>query len=145
MRDEFKKWVTVSTRFRDLDPMNHVNSTVYFVFFEMARIEYFKDIGIMRMHSKGKSGIPVVTQTGNYRQQIFHPSTLDIGIRCTELGEKTVHLTYEIYLYDTDTLVADGGTISAHVDLTVPEAIPLPDELRQAFQDFEGIGSLIDP
>lgn len=145
MRDEFKKWVTVPTRFRDLDPMNHINSTVYFVFFEMARIEYFEGIGLARMRSTGKSGIPVVTQTCNYRQQIFHPSTLDVGIRCTKLGEKTVHLAYEIYLHDTDTLVADGSTISAYVDLTIPEAIPLPDELRQAFQDFEGIGSVIDP
>ncbi|MDK1022589.1 MAG: thioesterase family protein [Candidatus Hydrogenedentes bacterium] len=145
MRDEFKKWVSVPTRFRDLDPMNHVNSTIYFVYFEMARIEYFKDIGIAQMRDTGKSGIPVVSQTCNYRQQIFHPSTLDIGVRCAELGESTVHLAYEIYLHDTDTLVADGVTISTCVDLTVPKAIPLPGELRQAFQDFEGIGPTIGP
>lgn len=145
MRDEFKKWVSVPTRFRDLDPMNHVNSTIYFVYFEMARIEYFKDIGIAQMRDTGKSGIPVVSQTCNYRRQIFHPSTLDIGVRCAELGETTVHLAYEIYLHDTDTLVADGVTISTCVDLTVPKAIPLPGEVRQAFQDFEGIGSSIGP
>lgn len=145
MRGEFKKWISVPTRFRDLDPMNHVNSTIYFVYFEMARIEYFKDIGIAQMRDTGKSGIPVVSQTCNYRQQIFHPSTLDIGVRCAELGESTVHLAYEIYLHDTDTLVADGVTISTCVDLTVPKAIPLPGELRQAFQDFEGIGPTIGP
>ena len=139
MRDQFKKWLSVPTRFRDLDPMNHVNSSIYFVYFEMVRTEYFKDMDIARLREKGKSGIPVVSQTCNYRQQVFHPSTLDVGIRCTELREKTVHLAYEIYLENTDTLVADGLSISAWVDLTIPKAVPLPDEIRRAIDTFEGI------
>jgi len=139
MRDEFKKWLSLPTRFRDLDPMNHVNSSIHFVYFEMARTEYFKDTGIVQFRAAGKTGIPVVSQTCNYRRQVFHPSTLDVGVRCTELREKTVHLAYEIYLEDTDTLVADGASISAWVDLTIPKAIPLPDELRNAIKNFEGI------
>ncbi len=139
MRDQFKKWLSVPTRFRDLDPMNHVNSSIYFVYFETARTKYFKDTGIANLREDGKSGIPVVSQTCDYRQQVFHPSTLDVGIRCTEIREKTVHLTYEIYLEDTDTLVAHGVSVSAWVDLTVPRAIPVPDEVRRAINDFEGI------
>ncbi len=139
MRDEFKKWLSVPTRFRDLDPMNHVNSSIYFVYFETARTEYFKDTCIAHLREDGKSGIPVVSQTCNYRQQVFHPTTLDVGIRCAELREKTVHLAYEIYLENTDTLVADGASISAWVDLTIPKAVPLPDEIRSAIGDFEGI------
>ena len=139
MRDEFKKWLSVPTRFRDLDPMNHVNSSIYFVYFEMARTEYFKESGIIRLRDAGKSGIPVVSQTCNYRRQVFHPSTLDVGIRCMELREKTVHLAYEIYLEDTDTLLADGQSMSAWVDLTIPKAIHLPDEIRSAINDLEGI------
>ncbi len=139
MRDEFKKWLSVPTRFRDLDPMNHVNSSIYFVYFEMVRTEYFKDTGIASLRENDKSGIPVVSQTCNYRQQVFHPSTLDVGIRCTELREKTVHLAYEVYLEDTETLVADGVSVSAWVDLTVPKAIPLPDQIRRAINDFEAI------
>lgn len=137
MRDDFKNWVTVPTRFRDLDPMNHVTSTVYFVYFEMARLDYFHKSGIAGMRQTGTRGIPVVSQTCNYKKQVFHPSTLDIGIRCTEIREKTVHFGYEIYLQGTDTLVADGQSVSAWVDLTIPKSIPLPDELRQTLEAFE--------
>ena len=119
--------------------MKHVNSSVYFVYFEMARIAYFNDSGLGKFRDTTARGIPVVSQTCNYRQQVFHPSTLDVGIRCNELGEKTVHLAYEIYLEGTDTLVADGSTTSAWVDLSVPKAIPLPDELRDSIEAFEGV------
>ncbi len=38
-----------------------------------------------------------------------------------------------------------NSTISTRVDLTVPKAIPIPDEPRQAIQDIEGTGASIDP
>ena len=139
MRDDMTRWVTIPTRFRDLDPMNHVNSSVYLVYFEMARTEFFKETGIIQLRAAGKTGIPVVSQTCNYRQQVFHPSTLNVGLRCAELREKTVHLDYEIYLKGTDTLVADGGSVSVWVDLTIPKAIPLPDEIRSAIQKLGGL------
>lgn len=138
MRSDFKKWVSVPTRFRDLDPMNHVNSTVYFMYFEVARLDYFGSIGITDLREPGKRGIPLVSQTCNYRQQVFHPSTLEVGVRCSEIREKTVLLDYEIYLEGSDTLVTDGKSVSAWVDLTVPKAIPLPGALRDALTGFEG-------
>src|SRR5947209_14758553 len=35
-----KVWYPVQIRFRDLDPLSHVNNTVYFIFFEDARSYY---------------------------------------------------------------------------------------------------------
>ncbi len=137
MRDDMTEWLTVPTRFRDLDPNDHVNNTVYFIYMEMARMNYFKKSGVLNLRDSSDRGIPVVSQTCNYRAQVFHPSTLNVGIRCEELREKTVHLAYEIYLEDTDRLVADGLSISAWVDLSIPKAIPLPDELRRAISDFD--------
>lgn len=37
-------WYPVQIRFRDLDPLAHVNNTVYFVYFEEARSYYFKHL-----------------------------------------------------------------------------------------------------
>ena len=138
MRNEFTSWISIPTRFRDLDPMKHVNSTIYFMFLENARIDYFTNLSIDRWRNPGKFGIPLVSQTCNYRQQLFHPSTVDVGVRCTELREKTVHLSYEIYLQDTETLMADGVSVSAWVDLTVSKAVAMPKDLRLAIESLEG-------
>jgi acyl-CoA thioester hydrolase len=136
-RDQFKHWNTIPTRFRDLDPMGHVNSSVYFTYFEVGRTDFFEQSGVSARRVKGKWGIPVVSQTCNYRQQVFHPSTLDLGVRCAELREKTVHLEYALFLAGTDTLVANGQSISVWVDLEIPKSVPLPDELRRALSSFD--------
>ena len=41
MSEDFPCWYPVQIRFRDLDPLAHVNNTVYFTYFEEARSYYF--------------------------------------------------------------------------------------------------------
>src|SRR5436305_574875 len=44
MSDTFPSWYQVQIRFRDLDPLAHVNNTVYFTYFEEARSYYFDQL-----------------------------------------------------------------------------------------------------
>ena len=44
MSDDFPCWYPVQIRFRDLDPLAHVNNTVYFTYFEEARSYYFNQL-----------------------------------------------------------------------------------------------------
>src|SRR5579864_7746971 len=44
MSDYFPCWFAVQIRFRDLDPLAHVNNTVYFTYFEEARSHYFDQL-----------------------------------------------------------------------------------------------------
>jgi len=129
--------VAVPTRFRDLDPMGHVNSGVYFAYMEMARTTYFAESGVSDLRVPGVFGIPVVSQTCNYRRQVFHPATVEVGVRCVERKEKTVALDYGLFLADGGPPVADGRSVSAWVDLRVPKAIPLPAELIAAIAAYE--------
>ena len=44
---EFEFSVPVSVRFSETDMYGHLNNTVTFAYFEYARIEYLKHIGLM--------------------------------------------------------------------------------------------------
>src|SRR5207244_2894474 len=44
MSENFPCWYPVQIRFRDLDPLAHVNNTVYFTYFEEARSYYFNQL-----------------------------------------------------------------------------------------------------
>ena len=46
MSDAFPFWYPVQIRFRDLDPLAHVNNTIYFTYFEEARSYYFDHLVI---------------------------------------------------------------------------------------------------
>lgn len=139
MRSDFNFWQTISTRWNDMDPMNHVNSATYFIYFEMVRMAYFEMLGLSKLKVQGKRGPAVISQTCNYRQQVFHPSTIDAGIRSTEVNTKTFIVEYEFYLTGTDTLVCDGKTIMAWVDYENPKAIPVPEVLREAILAYEKV------
>ncbi len=39
-----KVWYPLQIRFRDLDPLAHVNNSVYFIYFEEARSHYFDQL-----------------------------------------------------------------------------------------------------
>lgn len=118
--------------------MRHVNSAVYFTYFEIARMQYFTAIGLEEFKVQGKIGPAVVKQTCNYRQQVFHPAEIEAAIRTTKLGEKSFTVEYVFYLADSDTLVADGETVMVWVDYEIPKSIPIPEELRRNIEAVEG-------
>jgi acyl-CoA thioester hydrolase len=44
MSEEYRCWYPLQIRFRDLDPLAHVNNSVYFIYFEEARSHYFSQL-----------------------------------------------------------------------------------------------------
>ncbi|HLZ63691.1 MAG TPA: thioesterase family protein [Ktedonosporobacter sp.] len=44
MSESYRCWYPLQIRFRDLDPLAHVNNTVYFTYFEEARSHYFNQL-----------------------------------------------------------------------------------------------------
>jgi acyl-CoA thioester hydrolase len=138
MKSEIKHWVKIETRFRDMDAMNHVNSSVYLTYFEMARIDYFDTIGLTDIKIPAVLGPAVMTQTCNYRNQVHHPAVLDAGVRCVRIGNTSFSLEYEFYLEGTDVVACDGSTTLAWVDYGIGKAIGFPDVLRDAIGELEG-------
>lgn len=120
-----------------MDAMGHVNSAVYFTYFEIVRMWYFGHIGLQHLKVEGKVGPAVVSQACNYREQVFHPAVLDAGIRSTKIGAKSFTVDYEFYLEDSDRLVCDGHTVMVWVDYEAARAIPIPDALREGILQFD--------
>lgn len=89
MRSDYQFWQRIKTRSNDIDSMGHVNSVVYFAYFENIRIEYFRELGLHRLKVNGKFGPAVISQTCNYKEQLFHPSAIEIGCRTVSIGDRS--------------------------------------------------------
>lgn len=138
MISDFTYVTKIPTRFADMDIMNHVNNVTFFVYFEIVRLEYFDQIQLLEFKKMGIEGPAVVSQTCNYRGQVFHPSTLIAGARCSRMGTKSITIEYELYVEGADTLAADGATVISWVDYKNATSAPLPDALRARVLDYEG-------
>ena len=137
MKDEFPKWVTFPTRWIDQDSVGHVNSATFFTYFEIARMAYFKAVDLPKLKVPGKWGPVVVSQTCNYRKQIFHPSEITIGVGCAELGERSCRIEYALFANGEETPSADGCTVMTWLNFVENEAVAFPEVLREAIRRVE--------
>ena len=88
--------VPVSVRFSETDMYGHLNNTVSFVYFEYARIEYFKHIGLMNdwLEPNGDK-IPVVADLQcDFLKQVFFDEKLEIYVKAESVGKVSVDIHY---------------------------------------------------
>jgi len=62
-----------------------------------------------------------------------------VGARVNRIGAKSLHFEHVIVYKGTEDIVADGVSVGAWVDYAEGKSIPIPDGLRQAIRDFDGL------
>ncbi|MGI2326410.1 acyl-CoA thioesterase [Planococcus sp. YIM B11945] len=98
--DEWKKGfsfsVPVHVRFSETDMFGHVNNTVPITYFEFARIEYMKELGLMQHWLMGDNGcIPVVADIQvDYTQQVYFDELLDVHVKVDSVGRSSIDVHY---------------------------------------------------
>ncbi|RKL65976.1 hypothetical protein CR203_18070 [Salipaludibacillus neizhouensis] len=112
-KDEFQLFFPVSVRFSETDAFGHLNNTVSFVYFETARIEFFKETGLMqRWMSRTGENIPVTADLQcDYRKQIFFDEKLNIGVKVAKVGSSSLDLHYVILNENKEVCMTGRGSI----------------------------------
>ncbi len=131
MREEFQFWHTVIVRWGDMDAQAHVNNARYFTFFESARIAFFDSVDLRLHNHDSNEGPALVTTTANFRKQVHYPATLEIGVRLTRIGNRSISLAMAAFSEGTNDIVADATSVNAWVDYDKNQSADLPDWLRE--------------
>ncbi|MGK0389851.1 MAG: acyl-CoA thioester hydrolase [Maribacter sp.] len=136
-----EEWTVVSditVRWGDMDAFDHVNNTVYFRYFETARIDYFLKVKWGWIEQKESDGIgPILANTScQFIQPVRHPHQLKIGVRGKKLGNSSLIQEYEVHS-DTLGLVAKGESVVVCYDFINNSKVNFPADLRQRILDVE--------
>lgn len=132
MREDFTYWYAMDVRWGDMDAQGHVNNAKYFTFFESARIAFFDSVDV-RIHGAERNEGPVlVTTTANFRRQVRYPARLEIGVRLTRVGNRSIALEMEAFQGGSADVVAQATSVNAWVDYNRDVSTDLPDSLRAA-------------
>lgn len=88
----------ITVRFSETDAFGHMNNCVSFVYFEQARINFFKKIGLAEeWFSKGGETIPVTADLQcDYMKQVFFDDSLQVYVKAETTGKTSVDLHYMI-------------------------------------------------
>jgi len=125
----------VEVRFRDCDPMGHVNHAVYFSYLEVARFAYWRKL--METRPGPDASIIMAHAECDYRASAETGDVLDVRMGLAGMGRSSLTYDYEIVDRTKKLVVATARVILVAYDYTAGKPIPIPDEMRERLEIFE--------
>lgn len=137
MLEEFPVIVEVPVSWGDMDAFQHVNNTIYFRFFECARIAYFESIGFDKMISDSGVG-PILGSTNcRFRLPLTYPDTVQIGAKVDQVNTDNFTMKYIVVSKKHEKIAAEGEGYLVSYDYVKGEKTALPDKIKQRISELE--------
>lgn len=124
----------VPVRYRDIDDMGHVNNAVYVTYLEEARTDYFRAVLGERVREVDSV---VANHTLDYRRSITLEDDVTVAVGIDDLGETSLTLSQEVRA--DGEVAATAETTLVVLDSETREPMPIPEDVREAFVEFEGL------
>lgn len=136
--DDFPLVLSLPVQWGDQDAFGHVNNTVYFRWYESARIAYSDKIGLTTMKETTNIGPILASIKCDYRLQIKYPDTVSIGASIRRLGRSSITMVHKLFSQQSQAIAAEGESTIVLFDYNTQRSQAIPDELRQVISKFEG-------
>jgi acyl-CoA thioester hydrolase len=104
--------VEIPVAWGEMDAFRHVNNTVYFRYFETARIALFEQVGFAPSEESGGVG-PILAATDcRFRVPLTYPDTVTTAAWVGDIGEDRFVMKYAVFSHRHEAVAAEGaGTI----------------------------------
>jgi acyl-CoA thioester hydrolase len=130
----FRVSCPVEVRFRDCDPMGHVNNAVYLTYLELARFAYWKAAGVGRL--EGDLSYIMARVEIDFRAPATTGEILAVGVAVTGFGRSSFTMAYEI-TNAAGTVVATASSVQVAYDYAAGAPVAVPGKLRERVAAFE--------
>lgn len=123
--DNFFKRTTIHVRFRDLDPLNHVNNAVFNTYFEEARIDFIRAVPELN-RSMGEGYSFVLAQLDlKYVNPVLFEESLIIGSSLLSIANSSVK-ALQVLFNDDGKIKAIAKTTGVWYDVAKKRPVRLP-------------------
>ena len=122
----------------EVDAYGHVNNTVFFRYFESARMEYLDRCGCSELYDRARVGVILYSTECRFRSALHYPDTVLVGARTLQIESHRFAMGYAVVSRSQDTLVAEGRGVLVWFDYKIREKVPLPDSVRESIAELEG-------
>lgn len=136
--DGYPITVEIRVAWGDMDAFGHVNNTVFFRWFETARIAYLEAIGFTAGGAGGGVGPILASAACRFRRPVTYPDTVVVGVRAEAVGEDRFTHRYRVVRAGTDEVVAEGEGVVVSYDYTAGRKAPIPVAVRDAIDELVG-------
>jgi acyl-CoA thioester hydrolase len=132
-RQDFKKMMTITTRWSDNDVYHHVNNVVYFSYFDTAVNQNLVEHGLLDLQNSSVVGL-VVNNQCQFFASITFPDLVHVGLSVEKIGNSSVTYRIGIFKNDEPELAALGTYTHVYVDRLSQRPVPIPQAIRALFE-----------
>lgn len=134
---QFKHILPVQLRFSDVDQFGHVNNSVYFSLYDLAKTTYIHDV-MGRLLDLEKEAIVVANVSANFVSPIYYSDNVAIETTVVHFGTTSFRLEQQAVDVNTHNVKCTCTTVMVYYDLKSQEPMPISDEFKMAVCKYEG-------
>jgi len=139
VKPPFKFSATTRVGFSDTDAQGIVYYGRYLPYFDLARVEYHRQLGLLGVEV-GEEGQEFVMRA--CALEYFAPAVFDdvveVFARLARIGRTSATWEFAAYRAKDDILMVTATQTAVLVDLDERKAIPIPERYKEAIREFEG-------
>jgi len=138
----YKFSTELRVRLPETDSLGVVYHGCFLTYFDVARMDYLRGLGLLEQFRKGESLNLVVHASADFRSPARFDDVLVVRVRVRRIGDSSVTFDFRVDLKADGRLVAEGRSVHSFIDSKTWQSAPVPAEFRAAVRAFEG--SLLD-
>ncbi|HEY4413667.1 MAG TPA: thioesterase family protein [Gaiellaceae bacterium] len=115
--------------FSDTDAQGIVYYGRYNPYFDLARVEYLRSLGLLRYESAGE--FVMRANDVEYFAPAMFDDEIEIRVRVARVGRTSITYEFAAHKLPEDTLMVTAHQTLVYVDLAARAALPIPDEYKE--------------
>lgn len=132
----FRHTMPVQIRFSDVDQFGHMNNSVYFSLYDLAKTTYIKEV--LGSTDWSQMAIVVANINANFLMPVFFSDHLVIETAVVHLGNKSFTLLQRAVTTDTHEVKCECRTVMVGYDLKTQEPKQISAAYKEAICRYEG-------
>lgn len=132
-RDNYLHFLTIPTRWRDVDMYQHVNNVVFYAYFDTVIGDYLMKHGGLDYEHGDTVGFAVETHC-QFLQPVKFPDVLEAGLRVGKLGNSSCRYEIGIFKQGEETPSAVGYFVHVFVNRQSTRPTPIVGQMRTALE-----------
>ncbi len=135
---DYKHCTRIQVRYKDVDLQGHVNNANHITYFEVARVDYFRDVFTKQIDWQ-KTGMILAKTEIDYKTPVFLGDDVYCFTKVTQFGNKSFTIENAIVkkVNTTFELCAEGKSIMVCMNYEKKETAEIPQHWKDAVETFE--------
>lgn len=131
VRANFAYFLTIQTRWNDLDSYRHMNNAQYYAYFDSTIMAYL--IGERGIDLLDGPCVPfTVENMCRFHRELRFPAVAECGLRVARIGNSSVRYDIGLFAKDRDAVAATAYFVDVYVDRDSHKPTRIPGPVRDA-------------